>query len=258
MSSHTDYDESFFKSIRDSSERSASIVVPIIIELLRPATVIDIGCGDGTWLCEFKKRGVSKIVGVDGAGLNERELRIPKDQYFVQDLSKSFSRDEKFDLAISLEVAEHLREESADLFVGSLVHLAPLVLFSAAIPYQGGTAHINEQWPEYWAQKFKERKFLPIDCIRPRIWDNKDVAWWYSQNMILFVEESHLYQSPDLLRLAEQNNRGPIAIVHPRCYTSAIKEIDRLMDANPPSFLMLVRRLPSALIRLLARILRSD
>ena len=66
-------------------------------------------------------------------------------KFTAVDLRDSFAIGRTFDLAISLEVAEHPPEEFAEPLVERLVTAAPFVLFSAAIPEQGGIHHVNEQ-----------------------------------------------------------------------------------------------------------------
>jgi hypothetical protein len=89
---------------------------------------------------------------------------------------------------LCLEVAEHLPADSAPTLIDSLVSLGPVILFSAAIPFQGGTHHVNEQWPEYWA-----RHFSPRDIMRTvrRRFGVHDVEWYYAQNILLYVERGY-------------------------------------------------------------------
>ena len=56
----------------------------------------------------------------------------------------------RFDLALCLDVTEHLPRECADPLVTLLTSLAPVVAFSAAIPVQDSYNHVNCQWPAYW------------------------------------------------------------------------------------------------------------
>jgi SAM-dependent methyltransferase len=183
--------------------------------MLQPKSVIDVGCGDGTWLSVFQELGVSDMVGLDGDYVDRRQLQIAQDQFRSIDLSSPFSFSRSFDLAMSLEVAEHLPPNSADGFVESLTRLAPVVLFSAAIPSQGGTHHLNEQWPGYWAGLFEARGYLPIDCIRARIWASKQVEWYYAQNLLLFVKASVVGENLSLRREYEKTNQHQLALVHP-------------------------------------------
>jgi SAM-dependent methyltransferase len=124
-------------------------VVPTVLRLVQPEPVVDVGCGDGAWLSVFRELGVNHRFGLDGDYVDRRLLQIPQDQFSATDLSLPFRLPCTFDLAVSLEVAEHLPPQSAEDFVDSLTRLAPVVLFSAAIPLQGGTHHLNEQWPDY-------------------------------------------------------------------------------------------------------------
>jgi len=169
------------------------------MELVRPKSVVDFGCGTGTWLAVFSRYGVREILGVDGPWIDHELLEIPSDRFVARDLSKPFYLDRQFDLVLSLEVAEHLPPESAHGFLDSLTRLGPIVLFSAAIPYQGGTGHLNEQWPEYWASLFERRGFNAVDCIRRRVWENPAVEWWYAQNAILLVRDDFRGATPGAL-----------------------------------------------------------
>jgi SAM-dependent methyltransferase len=209
------YTNAFFDTIRGGSRRSAQVVVPIVLQMLHPKSVVDVGCGDGTWLSVFRELGISETVGLDGDYVDRRQLQIPQDQFEATDLSSPFGLPRTFDLAMSLEVAEHLPPQSAEGFVDCVTRLAPLVLFSAAIPRQGGTQHLNEQWPEYWAALFRARDYLPIDCIRGRIWGSEQVEWYYAQNLLLFAKGSCIREDLDLRREYEKTNPQQLALVHP-------------------------------------------
>lgn len=146
-----------------------------------PISVIDIGCGLGEWAC-----GNPKYIGVDH-GIPKKRLLIPEKNYFDIDLTKGVypnSDDGKADLAICLEVAEHLPESCANDLISALCTRSDLVLFSAAIPNQGGMGHINEQWQTYWAEKFYSNGFGAAICYPVK--DNEAVDLWYRQNTILY------------------------------------------------------------------------
>jgi SAM-dependent methyltransferase len=209
------YTTDFFDTIRDGARRSAEVVVPIVLETLKPTSVIDVGCGDGTWLSVFLEMGVKDVWGLDGDYVNVTQLRIPRGLFRPTDLSSPFMFERKFDLAMSLEVAEHLPPSSAKGFVESLSRLASLILFSAAIPLQGGTNHLNEQWPDYWVELFRTHDYLPIDFIRGRIWSNRKVEWYYSQNTILFAQAECVRKDDELSRLYQQTNQQQLSLVHP-------------------------------------------
>ena len=99
-----------------------------------------------------------------------------------------FELERRFELALCLEVGEHLPERSAPALVESLAAAAPVVLFSAAVPGQGGTSHVNEQWPPYWERLFAEQGMRKYDVIRPLIWCDRSIESWYRQNIYIFSD----------------------------------------------------------------------
>jgi SAM-dependent methyltransferase len=183
------------------------------MELLEPASVVDLGCGLGTWLSVFAELGVEDVLGIDGEYVDRSALAIPADRFLARDLTRPLELPRTFDLAVSLEVAEHLPPDAAQTLVDSLTRHAPAVLFSAAIPGQDGVDHVNTQWPSYWRGLFLPRGYRAVDCIRPRIWDDEDVEFWYRQNLLLFVRSDVLETRPPLL--AEAQMRRPLDLVHP-------------------------------------------
>jgi SAM-dependent methyltransferase len=217
------YPKHFYESVLSGSLSSAREIVPLILELIQPERIVDVGCGNGDWLCVFREFGVEHILGIDGDWVEVSELKIPVDRFRTVDLESPFSVGERFDLVISLEVAEHITSESADAFVESLTCLGPVVLFSAAIPHQGGTNHLNEQWPDYWARCFQTRGYVGIDCIRKRVWNNQKVEWWYAQNTMLYVSEDYLEGQPRLKNEHQLSKDNPLSIVHPRLYAEKVR-----------------------------------
>ena len=211
------YGRGFYEHHETTARRSAEAVVPLAIGFVAPTSVVDVGCGAGTWLAAFREAGVRNIWGVDGPWVHEEILKIPADCFQVVDVSRPFRLGRRFDLAVCLEVAEHIPAAGAEGLVESLVALAPVILFSAAIPNQGGTHHVNEQWPDYWIQRFRTHGFVPVDCLRARLWRNEDIAWWYAQNALFFVEEAALDRYP-ALAAAYDPSAPPLALVHPRRY----------------------------------------
>ena len=214
------YNRAFYTEVAETARRSARHIVPKLIGYVEPKSVIDIGCGTGTWLSVFQENGVSDFLGVDGDFVPKDALEIPAARYLAFDLAVPFHCDRRFDLVISLEVAEHLPAHCAASFVASLVHLGPAVLFSAAIPGQGGTHHINEQWQDFWAKLFRLHDYIPIDFLRSMFWENSDVAWWYSQNTLLYCERGYAKTAP--LRDLKSTPNLPLRIVHPRKFQETI------------------------------------
>lgn len=214
----TEYTDEFYWARREGAQKSARVIVPLVLEYVQPRSVIDLGCGIGTWLSVFREYGVTDILGVDGDYVKKEMLEIPDDRFLKFDLRTPFRIDRQFDLVVSLEVAEHLPSECAEVFVRTLVGLGPVVLFSAAIPLQGGTNHINEQWPDYWAALFKFQGYIPIDPIRRRLWQNPDADFWYVQNTLIFVQRQSLGRYPALRKELESADETLLSVVHPKMY----------------------------------------
>ena len=191
------YNQNFYSTYQDASARSASKVLPHVLELVKPKTVVDVGCGIGTWLSVALRLGVEQVRGVDGDYVERNQLLIPTERFTAANLAKGFNLptgETKFDLAMSMEVAEHLPASDADGFVARLTSLSDAVLFSAAIPKQGGTGHINEQWPTYWSKKFAEQGFVMADVVRPQCWEDPEIAYYYAQNSFLYVRQSKVQE----------------------------------------------------------------
>ena len=212
------YGRDFYVANAEGARRSARVVVPLILELVHPESVVDVGCGVGAWLAVFRECGVMDIAGLDGKDLDPGLLQIPADRFRVADLTQPLRLERRFDLAISLEVAEHLPPECAEGFVESLTWMAPVVMFSAAIPGQGGTHHVNEQWPDYWAGLFGNRDYVALDCVRREVWDDENVEYWYAQNTLVFVARDRLDQYPRLRAEHGDSGSRALSVVHPRKY----------------------------------------
>jgi hypothetical protein len=221
------YSSTFFDAIVTESLASAKVVVPLVVDLVCPTSVVDVGCATGAWLSVFRDYGISNIAGLDGAYAKSTRLLIPSDCFRPVDLRKPFCLSERFDLAMSLEVAEHLPAASAGGFVRSLCQLAPIILFSAAVPGQTGVHHVNEQWPEYWRGLFASQSFRMFDPFRPVLWHDERVAAWYRQNMFLFVQNDILKTDLRFSGLPEVKDANALMVVDPNILLSVRATVKR-------------------------------
>jgi hypothetical protein len=235
------YDGAFYQRHRDDARRSAEIIVPLVMELVRPASVVDVGCGVAVWLDVFRRAGVERVLGLDGAHVNPRDLAIEPERFREVDLETAFEIPGRFDLAVNLEVAEHLTPAAGRALVGALTAAAPVVMFSAAVPWQGGDNHINEQWPSYWIAEFAKHGFRALDAIRPRILGDQRVVWWYRQNLLLFASPA---AHPALAEVPPPPPEFGVEWVHVSVHSNELADYATLRRARP------------ALKRKLARIAR--
>ncbi len=215
------YGKKFYDAQHKRSWESASSMVPQLLTLFSPKSVIDIGCGLGTWLEVFQSHGLS-VKGMDGDWVPTDNLYIPTDDFTPVNLENLKYEGQKSDFAMSLEVAEHVSPEAGTKLVNFLTSAAPVVLFSAAIPDQGGSNHINEQWFDYWIDEFKKKNFTCRDAIRRLVWDDPKVAPWYKQNAFIFVDESRIADYPKIDNAEGIGELGPtMRFVHPELFHRA-------------------------------------
>lgn len=247
------YNREFFAEQRVGALASARVVAPIVVELARPRSVIDIGCGIGAWLAAFRELGIQRIRGIDGDYVDRNELLIPSEYFEAADLSRPLELKEKYDLAVCVEVAEHLPPASARPLVWALTEAAPLVIFSAAIPGQGGVEHVNEQPPRYWDALFAECGFLQLDVLRPRIREDRRVEWYYRQNIRLFVRQQSIGEYPALVQVAESSDEAASEWIHVVVYDTLLRRLARL--EGPLPLHRVARELPAALFRCARRLL---
>ena len=187
------YDDRFFEGQEQEATRSADVVIPHIIEFLGgvPTTVLDVGCGIGAWLSVWALAG-SEILGVDGQYLDDSKILIPVDRFVSYDLTLPLNLGRRFDLVTCLEVLEHLDEQAGQRLVGSLTSHGEVIVFSAASPGQGGTHHVNNRWPSYWARIFANYGYRVIDPFRSLIWGDERISWWYRQNLLVATSRPEL------------------------------------------------------------------
>jgi SAM-dependent methyltransferase len=210
----TDYTPTYFDVFRDSSQASAAVVVPMVSAWVQPRSVIDLGCGLGMWLSVWRAQGC-EVLGVDGSWVDRERLAIPASCFRSHDLTQPYLPDTRYDLAMSVEAAEHLPPEAAEPLVRALTSAADVVLFSASSPHQGGKTHLNCQWPDYWADLFAARDFVVIDGLRSLIWEDARIDWWYRQNIMIYARRQELGRWPALQALSKTSPVRPPRLIHP-------------------------------------------
>jgi len=222
MPKTTTYEESYFSRRKDLSYSSAQKILCILQDFYSFTSAVDFGCGTGTWLKACMELGCLSIQGFDGFA-DQSALSIPPQCFSQKLLGETINLTKIYDLAVCLEAAEHVEEKFSDSIVDNLTKASKVILFSAALPGQGGTNHLNEQPPEFWQKKFMVHRYTQLDIIRPIIWDEPAVAWWYKQNIFLYVHD----ESIGNLKLPDHHNSfAQKHIVHPECLISKITEID--------------------------------
>jgi SAM-dependent methyltransferase len=211
------YSTRYYEALKEDSSASARFAVPKILDVIPAKSVVDVGCGSGTWARAYLDAGCD-VLGIDGAEVQTDQLLIPNNRFQRRNLVEPLKLDRRFDLVNCLEVAEHLPGTRATSFVSDLCAAGDVVVFSAAVPGQGGTYHVNEQWPTYWISRFADRGYVALDCIRPVLWNQPDVAWWYAQNLFVFIRRERL---SDYAKAKAAAQTWPTDLVHPRAYVRA-------------------------------------
>lgn len=211
------YNQGFYETNARVSGLSAMAMLSALREVYPATSLLDVGCGIGTWGQAGKSLGFVKYRGVDGDYVRRDQLLVPSDEFTPHDLRQPLRLNESYALAICMEVAEHLPPAAGVTLVKSLCAHSPVVLFSAAIPGQGGVDHINEQWQSYWAGHFDDQAYDAYDCVRPRVWDRADVAEYYKQNALVYVDRRN--EALSALFRDEAKARKPVLnLVHPATY----------------------------------------
>lgn len=195
-------------------------VLKRVVEAYHPRSLVDVGCGPGTWLTVAHQQGLTDIFGVDF--FDNAHLFPPAIKHLFRrvDLSADWSLDRRFDVALCLEVAEHLPHESSATLVRCLTRHADTVVFSAAAPRQGGQNHINCQWPSFWQRLFNQQGYACDDRLRWLLWDRPDVEPWYRQNLFVASKVGEApVQEPPLK-----------SVYHPDVVSTLVQELVQRQD----------------------------
>ncbi len=205
------------------ARRAAERVLPIVFSVIDVRSIVDVGCGPGSWLAVARHMGVRTLTGVEGEWALDwfgPDRAAPGDfDLVLANLEDDLCLPRTFDLAICIEVIEHLSPARGTSFVADLCRCAPHVLFGAAIPGQRGPNHFNTRWLSHWAACFAAHGYQPLDVIRHRVWGDDELLVHYRQNPILFVRDD-AYEAA--VRRALALPPPPLAAldqVHPWLYT---------------------------------------
>jgi SAM-dependent methyltransferase len=217
---HPLYDAKFFQETTAGSFTAARLILERLRKLRPFTSVLDVGCGVGAWLEVAKELGAAKVLGIDGDYVPTEIQLIGGAEFEPRNLEEPLKIPGRFDLALCLELAEHLTPKRGPSLVTELVGATDFIAFSAAIPYQGGDGHVNEMWPTYWASLFAAHGYRPWDGLRREIWTMTQIPWWYRQNLILFVAENSW---ADILGEEPPTPIADLDAVHPECYLWAAR-----------------------------------
>ncbi len=259
MSDHILYNEEFYSKRRNLVKPSAEAIIGHVFNLCNIESIVDFGCGTGTWIHTAQSLGAKHMLGIEADWLKEEYLDEPGLEVHRHDLTDSIYIDRKFDLAISLEVGEHLPEERARSFVEDICRTSTKVLFGAAIPEQGGTGHINEQWQSYWANLFLELDYRAFDVIRPKIWSDPEIPFWYKQNTILYLHKDELENKAQFLFSPQEVKPKDLDIVHPDLYRKKLRSnlVNQLEGIGLTHRLKIARKLPLDIAAAITRRIRK-
>ena len=175
-----DYDQ-----IESEEKPFANRLATWIKENINPKKVVDIGCGPGTYVYSLRDNGINAY----GYDIDDRV--DGKD--YLKKLSL-FEINDKSDVVICLEVAEHIETSLSDSIVDSIIRNVNddgIIIWTAAIPGQGGVGHINCQKKEYWEEKFISRGFHRDCAIESNLLEyirSGPYMGWFLQNLMVFKD----------------------------------------------------------------------
>jgi SAM-dependent methyltransferase len=217
----------YIHTLETHNKVAPSVMVPEILRLFNPKSVIDVGCGTGTFLSVFQEHGITEILGIEGEWLNKNQIQIDEKYILIKDLEKPFALPKRYDLALCLEVVEHLKESSADIIVETLTNLSDVIVFSAAVPGQIGQGHLNEQWVEYWQKKFEKKGYIFYDELRSIFWTNPKVEVWYKQNIFCIIKDGKN-------KYGFKENQKIINKIHPEFFSTYSYMLNKFFKGKIP------------------------
>ncbi len=188
------YDDEFFGVNQEEGLKFAEWFIPLLRRTFQLNSLIDVGCGTGHYLHACRQSGISDVFGMEGSPFAFKHLLVPDHLVVRHDLRKPFQFDRRWDLALSLEVAEHIDDVDTDNYVRILCNASDVVVITAAPLGQGGTRHVNEHSRSWWTEKFSGAGYRydaaatdkMILGIREAKAQQKFVASWFEPNIMVF------------------------------------------------------------------------
>ncbi|MEO8260456.1 MAG: class I SAM-dependent methyltransferase [Acidobacteriota bacterium] len=216
MNITSQYTDEYYKDQIAPSLESARIFLGHLWKYYQPQSVVDVGCGRGAWLKACHELGSSELFGLDGDWNNQAAMIDDHIRFRAIDLNRPFTLDGRVELAMSVEVAEHLEPASSAAFVESLTRAADAVVFGAAYLRQNGPTHINERRHSWWAHLFQKNGYVPFDLFRPSLWGDEQIPFWYRQNTFLYARKnSPVYATLKAAGFAELLDLRFLDCIHP-------------------------------------------
>ena len=173
--------------IETSDEKEQAAALADVLRLLyKPAVVADVGCNSGLYLEGFRDAGC-QVMGFD---CDDEALALAAVPVTKIDITSFKPIDFRADMALCLEVLEHIPAEKEDAALLNLCTVSDTIIFSAAVPGQGGDGHINCQPKQHWIDKFEELGFRAAEAeaeyILAQLNGYPGIMGWLRNNLIVF------------------------------------------------------------------------
>jgi SAM-dependent methyltransferase len=192
------YDDDFYRGNQDEGLKLAEWFVPLLRDTFQFQSLLDVGCGTGHYLLACQKSGVADVFGIEGSPHAFKHLLVANSLVVKHDLRQPYTFNRRWDVVLSIEVAEHIDDVDTGNYVKILCDGGDIVIITAAPLGQGGTRHINEHSREWWTEKFavagygydKESTEKLIQGSRKAKAANKHVTSWFEPNIMVFRRTS--------------------------------------------------------------------
>jgi cyclopropane fatty-acyl-phospholipid synthase-like methyltransferase len=135
------------------------------IDAYKPTSVVDFGCGIGSYLESCYNKGIKNIAGYDIGGEYAQKYTPDFLYPFIEycDCTKPIKTQQKYECVISFETIEHIEPSGTNVFIENLVNATDFdkgrILFTGAPPEQEGCGHINCRDKQEWIEIFAEQDF---------------------------------------------------------------------------------------------------